>query len=132
MYKPSDKKEIDRHDINSYWRTSIKYIIQWFPFLIIIDHTKNLLKPNKGIIPSLLKVFSMFQLRLFYDKKYKEEKYLEAMAINCINCNKNAGLCIKNRTIEGIITKFVLNSILHHVGMPWIICSNNEMFYEIE
>ena len=47
----------------------------------------------------------MFQLRLFYDKKYKEEKYLEAMAINCINCNKNAGLCIKNRTIEGIITK---------------------------
>ena len=54
------------------------------------------------------------------------------MAINCINFNKNAGLCIKNRTIEGIITKFVLNSILHHVGMPWIICSNNKMFYEIE
>ena len=29
-------------------------------------------------------------------------------------------------------TRFVLNAILHHVGMSWIICSNNEMFYEIE
>ena len=31
-----------------------------------------------------------------------------------------------------MITKFVLNEILHHVGMSWIICSNNEMLYELE
>ena len=31
-----------------------------------------------------------------------------------------------------MITKFVLNAILHHVGMSWIICSNNEMLYETE
>ena len=31
-----------------------------------------------------------------------------------------------------MITKFVLNSILHHMGMSWIISSNNEMKYEIE
>ena len=31
-----------------------------------------------------------------------------------------------------MITKFVLNAILHHVGMSWIICSNNKVFYEIE
>ena len=30
-----------------------------------------------------------------------------------------------------MITKFVLNEILHHVGMSWIIISNNEMKYEI-
>ena len=31
-----------------------------------------------------------------------------------------------------MITKFVLNAILHHVGMPWIISSNDEMKYEID
>ena len=31
-----------------------------------------------------------------------------------------------------MITKFVLNAILHHMGMSWIICSNNEILYETE
>ena len=31
-----------------------------------------------------------------------------------------------------MITKFVFNAILHHVGMPWIICFNEEMKYEID
>ena len=31
-----------------------------------------------------------------------------------------------------MITKFVLNAILHHVGMSWIINSNDEMKYEID
>ena len=31
-----------------------------------------------------------------------------------------------------MITKFVLNSILHHVGMSWIIRSNDEMKYEMD
>ena len=60
MSKPSDKKEIYCHGDNSYWTTSIKDTIQWFPFLAIIEHTANILEPNKWLIPSLLKVFSMF------------------------------------------------------------------------
>ena len=31
-----------------------------------------------------------------------------------------------------MISKFLLNKILHHVGMSWIICSNKEMKYEID
>ena len=31
-----------------------------------------------------------------------------------------------------MITKFVLNAILYHVGMSWIICSNEEIKYEME
>ena len=31
-----------------------------------------------------------------------------------------------------MITKFVLNAILQNVGMSWIICSNEEMLYEID
>ena len=31
-----------------------------------------------------------------------------------------------------MITKFVLNAILHRVGMLWIIFSNKEMLYEMD
>ena len=31
-----------------------------------------------------------------------------------------------------MVTKFVLNVVLRHVGMPWIISSSNEMKYEID
>ena len=31
-----------------------------------------------------------------------------------------------------MITKFVLNAILHHVGMSWIIRSNDKIRYEID
>ena len=30
-----------------------------------------------------------------------------------------------------MITKFVLNEILNHVGLSWIICSNEKMKYEM-
>ena len=32
----------------------------------IMEHTPNTIKPIKAIIPSLLKVFSIFELHLFY------------------------------------------------------------------
>ena len=57
MSKPSDKKEIDRHDRNLYCQTSFKNTIQWSPFISIMEHTANILKPNKGPVPSSLKVF---------------------------------------------------------------------------
>ena len=69
MYKPSAKKEIDHRGRNWYWPTSMKDTIQWFPFIIIMEHTANILNPNKWLIPSLLKVFSMFQLHIFYYKR---------------------------------------------------------------
>ena len=72
MSKPSDKTVIDCHNSELYWPTLIKDTIQWFPFLTIMEHTANILKPNKGLIPSLLEAFSMFELRLF-DDKYKVE-----------------------------------------------------------
>ena len=83
LYKPSKNKEVDCHDSDLYWPTTIKDTIQWFPFLIIMEHTANILNPDKGLIPSLLKVFSMFELRLFDDIDK-----LEVIAIRCINCKK--------------------------------------------
>ena len=42
--------------------------MQWFTFPAIMEHTENILNPNKGLITSLLKLFSMFKLRLIDDK----------------------------------------------------------------
>ena len=66
----------------------------------------------------------MFELRLI-----GEEEKLDVIAIRCINCKTETGLFLKNTTFEEIVTKFVLNAILYHVNMLWIISSNEEMKY---
>ena len=110
-----------------YWPTTIKDTIQWFHFLTIMEQTANILNPNKGIITSLLKVLAMFELRLIDDKDKSDAIY-----IRCINFKKATGLFLRNSTFEEMITKFVLNTILHHVGMSWIIRPNKEMKYKID
>ena len=39
---------------------------------------------------------------------------------------------MKNTTFDEMINKFVLNAILHHVRMSWIINYNKEMKYETD
>ena len=69
--------------------------MQWFSFLIIFEHNANIINPNRRIIPSLLKVFAMFEFCLIGDKDK-----LDAVAIRCINCKKETGLYFKNSTFE--------------------------------
>ena len=92
-----------------------------------MEHTANNMKTNNGLISSLLKAFAMFELRL----NYHREK-LDVISIRCINCKSKTYLFLKNTTFDEMITKFVLNAILHHVAMSWIISSNEEMEYEMD
>ena len=55
---------------------------------------------------------------------------MDAISIKCSNCDKETSKHTKNTKIEEMITKFVLNTILHHVGMLGITCSNKKMLYE--
>ena len=68
---------------------------------------------NNGLISSLLKVFAMFEIRLSY-----KEGILYVVSLKCINCKRET--CLDSETnswvFEEVITKFVLNEILHHVG----------------
>ena len=57
---------------------------------------------------------------------------MEIIAIKCINCKRETGLYLRSSTVEEMITKLVLNAILHHVGMTWMIFSKEEMKYEID
>ena len=68
----------------------------------------------------------MFELCL----NYKEGK-LDVISIRCINFKRETSLFFKNTAFDEMITKFVLNAILHHVGMWWIISPNEETKYDI-
>ena len=63
----------------------------------------------------------MFELRL----SYKEGNF-DVVYLRCIDCERKTGLFLKINSLvfDEMITKFVLNAILHHVGMSWIISSN--------
>ena len=52
LYKHYGKNKFNCHDSESNWPTSIKYTINWFPFLAIMEHTANIIKTNKGLISS--------------------------------------------------------------------------------
>ena len=78
---------------------------------------------------SLLKLFAMFEIRLCYKKVI-----LDVVSLKCINFKRETGLYSKINSwlFDEIITKFVLNAILYHVGMSWIIISNKEMKYDMD
>ena len=58
---------------------------------------------------------------------------LDTVSLKCINCKKETGF--KSKTgikdfYDKVITQFVLNAMVHHVGMSWIIISKKEMDYD--
>ena len=72
-----------------------------------MEHTANKMQEDKGIISSLLKMFSMFEIRLSFG-----DKCLDALSIKCINCKRETGLdseTIFTRVYDEIVTKIVLN-----------------------
>ena len=60
---PSNKKEIDLHGSMTYWLTIIKEVINWFNFLNVMEYTAYKIDNEITLLPSLLKMFSMFQMR---------------------------------------------------------------------
>ena len=59
---------------------------------------------------------------------------METLSLKCIHCKRETGLDRETNVTwvyDKIITKFVVNAMLHHVGMSWIISPNQEMEYEM-
>ena len=72
-------------------------------------------------------MFSMFKIRFSYG-----DKDLDTVSLKCINCKRETVLDPETSftwVYDEIITKSVLNAMLHHVGTSWIISSNQEMKY---
>ena len=88
---------------HEHWTASIKSTIQWFPFRAITEHTGNIMQDDTHIISSLLKMFSMFKIRLSYG-----EKDLDTLCLKCIHCKKETGLNSKS-ILPGFMIKSSLN-----------------------
>ena len=82
-YKPSEKKKINRLADHDHWPASIKSTCHWFPFHAIMEHTGNIMQDYTHLMSSLLKMLSVFEIRLSYG-----EKYVYTLCLKCINCKK--------------------------------------------
>ena len=65
-----------------------------------MEHTASIIETDISSIPSLLKVFAMFQVCLFYDKHNEEDNVVEDIAIKCIHFHRITGLFLKDKTVK--------------------------------
>ena len=80
---------MDNHDSQSYRPTSIIEEIQWFPFLTIMEHTTDNIENYITLLPLLLKLFTIFNMRMWYDNENLEENVLDNIGIRCSNSERN-------------------------------------------
>ena len=86
-----------------------------------MEYIGNVMQDDTHLTSSLLKLFSMFEIRLSVG-----DVDLDSVYLKCINCKRETGL----KTTSGFeefydkfITPFVMKSMLHHVGLSWMISS---------
>ena len=78
--------------------------MKWFPFQGIMFHAANNIECQAEHFRYLLKLFSMFKIRIIYDETIDNEDVPEAVGIMFFNCGKNIGCLLDNQKIENFIT----------------------------
>ena len=83
-----------------------------------MEYTGNDMKSDIPLTTSLLKMFYMFERSMTVGDVNVDE-----VSLMCINCKRSTGLKPKygKKFYDKMITPFVMNSMLHHVGMSWMI-----------
>ena len=77
----------------------------------------------------------MFKIKCWRNPRENDLKQtLEKVAIRCSNFGKETmiDVAILDTTHQEIITTFVLNTMLNHVGMLWIIENHEELKYDMD
>ena len=79
-----------------------------------MEYTGNDIKKDTPLTSSLLKMFSMFEICLSCGDVNVDE-----VSLMCINCKRKTRLQPKygKEFYDKMMTPFVMNSMLHHVGM---------------
>ena len=110
-----------------------KKVINWFPLLHIMEYTVYKIENQIALLPSLLKTISMLQMRFWYDNEPGDKNDVTMISIRYIYCGKETSSSINNMNTnyKDIITLFVFNTLLHHVGMSWIIEANEQLKYDM-
>ena len=71
--------------------------MKWFPFRGIIFHAADNIECPAEYLKSLLKVFSMFKIKIIYDETIYNKDVPEAVGIMFINCVKVIGCLLYNQ-----------------------------------
>ena len=68
-------------------------------------------------------MFSMFKISCWYNLGEDDQNTVGYIAIRCDDCGKETKISMDqmNTTYQDIITLFVLDKMLHHVGMLCMI-----------
>ena len=101
-----------------------------------MDFTSDKINNDKNIFLSLLKFFTMFKIDCWGNNKCKDDQKqtLEKVAREFSNCGKETmiDLYLLETNYQEIITNFVSNTMLHHVGMIWIIENHEYLKYDMD
>ena len=75
----------------------------------------------------------MFNMSFKYDNEHDDENDVKIITIRCSNFVKQTGLSMDNMNSNytDISTVFVLNKLLNHVGISWIIETHEKLKYEM-
>ena len=71
---PSIKKKIDRNYKTDYWPKRIVESLNWLPFLDIVEFTADRIENDKNLLPSLLKYFTMFKIKCWWNQREDDLK----------------------------------------------------------
>ena len=76
----------------------------------------------------------MFKIKCWWNKKEKMIKKCRKVAIRCSNHGKEKmiDLYLLETDYQEIIKTFVLNTMLHHDGMIWMIENHEDLIYDME
>ena len=77
----------------------------------------NHVKIPEEHLQSLLELFSMFKISIWYDETIVTIFFPYSVRIMCINSGKTIGCLLENQTIENFINIFVTNMVFRHVGL---------------
>ena len=79
--------------------------------------------PIIDLIESLLNIFYMFGIRIWYDKNHETDE----IGIKCKNCKKFIGYEIQNKPFNKVITLFVVKIVSQNIGHAWIVDYNDNL-----
>ena len=91
-------------------------------------HVVNNMEKPSGLLKQLLKVLCIFKISIWYDKY--NVRY--ALGIKFINYNKIVGYELEDQTLKEVINVFVTDVVFQHVGISWIIESNEKLRFNFE
>ena len=100
--------------------------------LNVVEYTMDRIENEITLLPSLLKMFSLFYICCWYNKGHDDQNKVEHIAIRCSNCWGETGSSMDmNTKYKDIITLFLLSTVLHHFGISWIIEINKQLEYNM-